>query len=71
MVFSNFQDILLKGYFGHFTRKDVNVIFEILEGNFVIFHKRGKIENIWNWKGIVVFSKFQVILLKGHFGHLT
>ena len=37
MVFSNFQDILLKGYFGHFTRKDVNVIFEILEGNFVIF----------------------------------
>ena len=71
MVFSNFQDILLKGYFGHFTCKDVNVIFEILEGNFVIFHKRGKIENIWNWKGIVVFSNFQVILLKGHFGHLT
>ena len=53
------------------TCKDVNVIFEVFEGILVIFHKRGRVENIWNWKGMMVFSNFQVILLKGRFGHLT
>ena len=32
----------IQGHFGHLTCRDVNVIFEILEGNFVIFHKRDK-----------------------------
>ena len=53
----------VQGHFGHLTYKDVNVIFEIIEGIFVIFHKRGRVENIWNWSGMVIFSNFQVILL--------
>ena len=52
------------------TCRDINVIFEVFEGILVILHKRGRVENIWNLRGMVVFSNFQVILLKGHFGHL-
>ena len=61
----------IQGHFGHLTCRDVNVNFEIFEGILVIFHKRGRVENIWNLRGMLVFSNFQVILLKGHFGHLT
>ena len=51
------------------TCKDVNVIFEVFEGILVILHESGRVEIIWNLRGIMVFSNFQDILLKGYFGH--